>query len=87
MPPGCILTINATSEAGPRIARYWDYSPCDETTSVTGDEFVEQLYTTFVQAVTRQLVSDVPVGAYLSGGMDSGSINAVAVRLNSEDHL
>jgi asparagine synthase (glutamine-hydrolysing) len=34
----------------------------------------------FVQAVTRQLVSDVPVGAYLSGGMDSGSITAVAVR-------
>src|SRR5207247_3570604 len=32
------------------------------------------------QAVTRQLVSDVPVGAYLSGGMDSGSITAVATR-------
>ncbi len=34
----------------------------------------------FEQAVTRQLVSDVPVGAYLSGGMDSGSITAVAAR-------
>ena len=40
----------------------------------------EQLYHLFVQAVTRQLVSDVPVGSYLSGGMDSGSITAVAGR-------
>jgi len=34
----------------------------------------------FQAAVERQLVSDVPVGAYLSGGMDSGSIVAVAAR-------
>ena len=31
-------------------------------------------------AVTRQLVSDVPLGSFLSGGMDSGSIVAVASR-------
>lgn len=34
----------------------------------------------FVQAVSRQLVSDVDVGSYLSGGIDSGSVTAIAAR-------
>jgi asparagine synthase (glutamine-hydrolysing) len=39
---------------------------------------VEELDRLFRQAVNRQLVSDVELGAYLSGGMDSGSITAIA---------
>jgi asparagine synthase (glutamine-hydrolysing) len=39
---------------------------------------LEELDFLFQQAVSRQLVSDVEIGAYLSGGMDSGSITAVA---------
>ena len=38
----------------------------------------EQTKDLFEQAVKRQMVADVPVGAYLSGGMDSGSIASVA---------
>jgi len=46
-----------------------------------GSEYYREALTeTFRQAVVRQLVSDVPVGGYLSGGMDSGSICAVAAR-------
>ncbi len=40
----------------------------------------EQIVDAFKQAVERQLISDVAVGSYLSGGMDSGSIVAVAGR-------
>lgn len=40
----------------------------------------------FEAAVNRQLVSDVPVGTYLSGGMDTGSISAVAVRMIQRMH-
>ena len=42
------------------------------------EEYLEELDRLFKQAVKRQLVSDVELGAYLSGGMDSGSITAIA---------
>jgi len=41
------------------------------------DEAREETLRLFRQAVKRQMVADVPVGAYLSGGMDSGAITAV----------
>ena len=50
------------------------------TRGVSDEEYAEELDRLFRQAVERQLVSDVPVGAYLSGGMDSGCITAVAAQ-------
>lgn len=81
LPPGHTLTIdlNDTSPT-PRIKRHWDYTFTDLPTAETQTACAESLYHLFVQRVTSQLVSDVPVGAYLSGGMDSGSLTAVAVR-------
>ena len=62
----------------PVQTRYWDYPFAKDRRVLSEDEAVEQLYTLFVRAVKRQLISDVPIGAYLSGGMDSGSLVAVA---------
>ena len=61
-----------------RITEYWDYSFEEPTNIVDKREYIEELDRLFSQAVERQLISDVEVGAYLSGGMDSGSITAVA---------
>jgi asparagine synthase (glutamine-hydrolysing) len=60
------------------IHRYWDFNFQEPERPLTEDEYVEELEYLFRQAVTRQLVSDVDVGSYLSGGMDSGSITAIA---------
>jgi asparagine synthase (glutamine-hydrolysing) len=61
--------------------KYWDYRFAEpDVESIGAAEYEEELHRVFVGAVTRQLVSDVPVGAYLSGGMDSGGITAVASR-------
>jgi len=60
--------------------RYWDFNFREPETLKKEEEYVEELDRLFVQAVTRQLVSDVEVGTYLSGGMDSGSITSVAAR-------
>ena len=80
LPPGSHLTLDVKNDNGPRIQRYWDYPVCAEQVGMSERDCAEKLHHLFSQSVTRQLVSDVPVGSYLSGGMDSGSITAVAVR-------
>ncbi len=75
--PGSIMT--ASTGHAPRTARYWQ--PTFSTGADKGEAFyVNGVRERFEEAVRRQLMSDVAVGSYLSGGMDSGSITAVASR-------
>lgn len=60
--------------------QYWDYRFREPDHKADKQEYVEELDRLFKQAVNRQLVSDVELGAYLSGGMDSGSITAIAAQ-------
>jgi len=78
LPAGCYLSVALSGPNEPTIRRYWDYSFADDRSNISASENAEQLHHLFGQAVTRQLISDVPVGSYLSGGMDSGSITSVA---------
>jgi asparagine synthase (glutamine-hydrolysing) len=57
---------------------WWDYDFTRPDTDMTFDEAREETERLLRVAVSRQMVSDVPVGSYLSGGMDSGSITAIA---------
>lgn len=57
---------------------WWDYDFTEPDESMTFDDAVSETKRLFQQAVSRQMLSDVPVGSYLSGGMDSGSITAIA---------
>ena len=77
LPAGSMLTIS-DRERAPRIERWWDYDFTEEAGPEA--ELAEELDRLFRQAVTRQLVSDVDVASYLSGGIDSGSVTAVAAR-------
>jgi asparagine synthase (glutamine-hydrolysing) len=75
----------ATATAGRplRIERYWnvDFVPDDNATE---DELVERLRELLVESVVLHEVSDVPVGAFLSGGIDSSAIVATMVGLASD---
>ncbi|MGZ3861832.1 MAG: asparagine synthase (glutamine-hydrolyzing) [Bacteroidia bacterium] len=57
---------------------WWDYDFSRTQENLSFEEAKEETERLFIQAVNRQMISDVPVGSYLSGGMDSGSITAIA---------
>lgn len=80
LPAGCTLQIPLDGSPRPRLERYWDYDFHEPQPPVDDAEYEEELDRLFRQAVGRQLVSDVEIGAYLSGGIDSGSITAIAAR-------
>ena len=82
LPSGCYLTLAADGRRyeEPKITRYWDYRFEEPATARANANYLEELDHLLQQAVTRQLVSDVDVGAYLSGGMDSGTITAIAAK-------
>ena len=62
--------------------KYWDYHFSEPVKPKKEEEYIEELDRLFQQAVKRTLISDVEIGSYLSGGMDSGSITAIAAREN-----
>ncbi len=81
--PGHFLVIDEKNGAERFVMkRYWDFDRIFAPNPVimTEQEYVKKLQHLFEQAVVRQLMSDVPLGSYLSGGMDSGSIVAVACK-------
>jgi asparagine synthase (glutamine-hydrolysing) len=84
VPPGHYLTATTS---GMRIFRYWEfnYPPADELAANTRDEgdFVEEFAAVFEEAVRLRMRADVPVGCYLSGGLDSCAVLGFAARLSS----
>ena len=60
--------------------QYWDFDFREPTECASDDEYHEELDRLFQQAVNRQLVADVELGSYLSGGIDSGSITGIAAK-------
>ncbi len=77
LPPANAVSVSAESNAIKHHS-WWDYDFSEPDNSMDSEEAVEETRRLFTQAVVRQMVSDVPVGSYLSGGMDSGSITAIA---------
>jgi len=76
LPPASVLRIGPQGTM--QIGTYWDYQFREPSSPLTEEDAVAELDYLFRQAVNRQLVSDVEIGAYLSGGMDSGAITAIA---------
>ena len=77
LPPANSVKINCESDSIIHHS-WWDYDFTKTDESMSFEFAQSETKRLFEQAVKRQIISDVPVGSYLSGGMDSGSITAVA---------
>lgn len=75
LPPGHMMTVSL--ESGTQATRrYWDWEfpESPENGNRSTDDYGEELRSLLIDSVRLQLRADVPVGAYLSGGLDSSII-------------
>ena len=78
VPPGHVLTVDPAAGTVD-LSRYWDPS-FHVDTHHTEQYFIDRLRWLLEDTVTQQLRSDVPLGTYLSGGMDSSLVSVLAAR-------
>src|SRR5438477_7956209 len=79
LPPGSLLVAEGASE---RIERYWE--PRVDTEELGDDEWLERVRDGVAAAVRKRLAADVPLGALLSGGIDSAVVVALMAQATAE---
>ncbi len=80
--PGHHLMLDVTQPSPrPEITRYWDLDITPDESLQTEAQFVDRFDELFTESVRLRLMSDVPVGVFLSGGLDSSAIAAVTADL------
>lgn len=79
LPPGHTLSFRVGDRA-PVLRQYWDIG-FEPQQRITMNEAVAELRDRLVEAVRIRLVSEVPLGAFLSGGVDSGTVVALMAGL------
>jgi asparagine synthase (glutamine-hydrolysing) len=77
LPPANTVSINS-STTGIKHHSWWDYDFSKPDEHISFEDGIEETQRLMQKAVASQMVSDVSVGSYLSGGMDSGSISVMA---------
>jgi asparagine synthase (glutamine-hydrolysing) len=81
LPAGCRLVLDTTDPAlEPRLERYWSFRPAPEE-GLDPEEWLDRVDETLAEAVRLRMIADVPLGAFLSGGIDSSLVVSHMARL------
>jgi asparagine synthase (glutamine-hydrolysing) len=83
LPPGHLAKINGGDIS---VERYWDYDfpRAEDLPAADENELLEDLESALTNAVRKRLRADVPVGLYVSGGLDSALIAALAHKVEPD---
>lgn len=76
LPPANTVCVDLKKEL--QHHSWWDYNYTEPDESISLTDSVEETKRLLDLAVKKQMIADVPVGSYLSGGMDSGSLSVLA---------
>lgn len=79
LPPGCSLTV---TDEGTAVNRYWQLTV--DPVSDAPEEAANRIRSLFAASVQRRTMADVPVGAFLSGGLDSTAIVGLLTEYTDE---
>ena len=82
LPPAHTLTLRRGVEAGPPT-QYWDVRFTLDN-PISGADAREELVTRLRESVKLRMISEVPLGAFLSGGVDSSAVVAMMAEVSSE---
>ncbi|MFH1563270.1 MAG: asparagine synthase (glutamine-hydrolyzing) [Nitrospirota bacterium] len=77
--PGHIMTVNMEGQV--KVEQYWDVSFRHDEKIKSEEEYSEELLSLLRASVKRRLISDVPLGVFLSGGIDSSTVTALMSEL------
>jgi len=82
LPPGHNLTIKV-GDSSPTIEKYWDVSYAQQV-EMSEEVYLEEMVDQFKSAVDSHMNADVPLGSFLSGGVDSSAVVAMMSKIGDE---
>ena len=82
LPPGCFMIIDHKTNAV-QIDQYWDLKKVKQR-NISYNKAKEELHELLTDAVKIRLRSDVPIGSFLSGGIDSALVSSIASKISPD---